>query len=110
MKRSPPNIRRVRIEEERGRVWVADLLFDLEPLVLHRRLAHGVAGEPQVVARQESHRLRLEEDLQGWNTGGNIQFDSGDPNTEPEACFPPPDGLRHSRASELPRVCRWSIR
>lgn len=24
--------------------------------------------------------------------------------------FSPPDGLRHSRASALPRVCRWSIR
>lgn len=25
-------------------------------------------------------------------------------------CVFPPDGLRHSRASALPRVCRWSIR
>lgn len=46
---------------------LAHLIFGLEPLVLHRRLGDGVAGEAQVVARHQSHRLGLNDDLQGWN-------------------------------------------
>lgn len=61
-------------QEKSRRVWVAHLIFGLEPLVLHRRLGDSVAGEAQVVARHQSHRLGLNDDLQGWNIVEKISF------------------------------------
>lgn len=106
-------------QEKSRRVWVAHLIFGLEPLVLHRRLGDSVAGEAQVVARHQSHRLGLNDDLQGWNVVEKSSFllhrfdrtthREGTAKTPRWHCVFLPEGLRHSRASELPRVWRWSM-
>lgn len=61
-------------KKERIGVCEAYLIFGLEPLVLHRRLADSVAGEAQVVAGHQSHRLGLNDDLQVWNIVEEISF------------------------------------
>lgn len=48
-----------------GELVVAHLFLGLEPLVLYWRFAHSMATQTQVVARYKSHRLGLNEDLQG---------------------------------------------
>ena len=45
---------------------VAHLILGFEPLVLYWRISHSKAADAQVVSRQKSYRLGLNQDLQGY--------------------------------------------